>query len=140
MDPPYGAENALQLVDTAIADAVYATRCTLHSALGTTPGALAFHRDMILNIPLVADLQQIQRRRQQLIDHRLIKANAKRFSYDYKIGDEVLKLVYNPDKLEPRAVGPYPITRVHTNGTLSIQISAGVIERINIRRVKPYRR
>jgi transposase InsO family protein len=140
MDPPYGAENALQLVDTAIADAVYATRCTLHSALGTTPGALAFHRDMILNIPLVADLQQVQRRRQQLIDHRLIKANAKRFSYDYKIGDEVLKLVYNPDKLEPRAVGPYPITRVHTNGTLSIQISAGVIERINIRRVKPYRR
>jgi hypothetical protein len=140
MDPPFGLDHAVQLVDTAIADAVYATRCMYSSSLGTTPGALAFHRDMILNIPMMADLQQIQQRRQQLIDDRLIKANLKRFSYDYAVGGEVLKLVHNPDKLEPRAIGPYLITRVHTNGTLSIQIAEGVIERINIRRVKPYRR
>ena len=95
---------------------------------------------MILDIPLVTDLVQIQRRRQALIDERLIVANAKRFSYDYRIGQEVLKLVYKPDKLEARAIGPYTVTQVHTNGTLSIQISPGVIERINIRRVKPYRR
>jgi transposase InsO family protein len=123
-----------------IADAVYATRCTYHSSLKTTPGGLAFGRDMILDVPLVNDLYQIQQRRQSLIDQRLIEANAKRFSYDYNVGEEVLKLVYNPAKLEPRAIGPYTITRVHTNGTLSIQITPGVIERINIRRVKPYRR
>jgi hypothetical protein len=62
------------------------------------------------------------------------------FAYDYSIGDEVLRLVYHPDKLEPRTVGPYTITRVHTNGTLSIEVSPGVIERMNVRRVKPYRR
>jgi hypothetical protein len=39
--------------------------------LKTTPGGLAFGRDMILNIPLITDLQQLQRRRQELIDQRL---------------------------------------------------------------------
>ncbi|KAG7340293.1 integrase core domain containing protein [Nitzschia inconspicua] len=140
LEPPTGADSARQLVDTAIADAVYAARCTYNSVLKTTPGGLAFGRDMILNIPLITDLQQLQKRRQQLIDQRLILANTKRFSYDYAIGDEVLKLTYNPDKLQPRATGPYKITRVHQNGTLSIQLSPGVVERINIRRVKPYHR
>ena len=129
-----------QMVDTAIADTVYATRCIYNSALKTTPGGLAFGRDMILNIPLVTDFQQLQKRRQDLIDKRLLLANAKRYSRDYTIGDEVLKLVYQPDKLDPRATGPYRIDRVHTNGTITIELSPGVLERINIRRVKPYRR
>jgi hypothetical protein len=128
------------MVDTAIADTVYATRCIYNSALKTTPGGLAFGRDMILNIPLVTDFQQLQKRRQDLIDKRLLLANAKRYSRDYTIGDEVLKLVYQPDKLDPRATGPYRIDRVHTNGTITIELSPGVLERINIRRVKPYRR
>ena len=140
LNPPQGVDEAVQMVDTAIADAVYATRCTFNSALGTTPGAIAFRRDMILNLPFLADLQQIQQKRQALVDERLIAANNRRFSYDYKIGDEVLKLSYKPDKLEPRATGPFVISRVHTNGTLSIELSPGVEERINIRRVKPYRR
>jgi transposase InsO family protein len=139
LDPPRGVGNAKQLIDTAIADTVYATRCTYNSALKTTPGGLAFGRDMILNIPLITDLQLLQKRRQDLIDRRLLLANSKRFSYDYQPGDQVLKLTYQPDKLEPRATGPYAVARTHTNGTLSIEISPGVIERINIRRVKPYR-
>jgi transposase InsO family protein len=140
MEKPRGVNSAKQLVDTAIADAFYATRCTFNSTLKTTPGGLAFGRDMILNIPLNTDLQQLQKRRQELIDQRLIAANNKRYSVDYQVGQEVLKLVYKPDKLEPRATGPYRITRVHHNGTLSIELSPGVIERINVRRVKPYHR
>jgi hypothetical protein len=110
MAPPQGIAQAEQLVDTAIADAVYATRCTYNSVLKITPGGLAFGRDMILNIPMITDLQQLQKRRQELIDRRLIDANNRRFAHDYAVGDEVLRLVYQPDKLEPRAVGPYPIT------------------------------
>jgi transposase InsO family protein len=140
LHPPEGLAQAEHLVDTAIADTVYATRCTYHSTLKTTPGGLAFGRDMILNLPLVTDLQQLQKRRQEVIDKTLLAANTKRYSYDYEVGDEVLLLVYRPDKLEPRAVGPYPVTQVHTNGTLSIELSPGVIERVNIRRLKPYRR
>ena len=82
----------------------------------------------------------IRDHRQQLIDSRSIAANRKRFSYDYAVGDEVLKLKYKPTKGDPRGTGPFPVERVHTNGTLTIRISPHVIERISIRRVKPYRR
>ena len=139
LKPPAGITNTQQLVDTAIANAVFAARATVHSALQTTPGGLVFGRDMILDIPLIADLQLIRQRRQQLIDDRLIVANRKRFSHDYSIGDEVLKLHHQPNKLDPRAMGPYKILRVHTNGTLTIRLSPTVVERISIRRVKPYR-
>ena len=95
---------------------------------------------MILDIPVIADWLTIQQNRQQLIDQRLIAANHKKFSYDYHIGDEVLKLNYQPDKLSPKATGPYPIEAVHANGTLTIRINENTIERINIRRCRPYQR
>jgi len=50
----------------------------------------------------------------------------------------VLKLAVNPDKLEPRFDGPYPITAVHTNGTVKIQITPEVQECINICRIRPF--
>jgi hypothetical protein len=140
LNPPLGLGHALQLVDTAIANAVFATRAAYSSAIKTTPGGLAFGRDMVLDLPLIADLQSIKEHRQQLINRRLIASNRKRFSYDYAVNDEVLKLIYKPDKLEPRASGPYRIERVHANGTLTIRLSPTVIERISLRRVKPYRR
>ena len=138
LKPPKGIADANQLVDTALANAVYATRCTYHSGLKTTPGSLVFHRDMIMDIPFVSDLLTIQQNKQQLIDQRLIDANRKRFSYDYNIGDKVLKLIPDPDKLEPKAEGPFLIDRVHTNGTLTIKIDAHTTERLSLRRVKPY--
>jgi hypothetical protein len=88
LHPQAGILDAQQLVDNAIANAVYVTRATFHSSLNTTPGALAFGRDIVLDIPLIADLQLIQERRQHLIDDRLITANRRRFSYDYNVGDK----------------------------------------------------
>ena len=120
LHPPAGLADANQLVDTAIANAVFATCSMLHSTLQTTPGALAFSCNMVLDIPLIADLETICSKRQQLIDERLIKANHQQFSHDYVIGEQVLKLVYKPNKLQPRAIGPYRIEQVHSNGTLTI--------------------
>jgi hypothetical protein len=91
-----------------------------------------------VDIPLIADLQTIQKHRQQLIDTRLIAANCKQFAYDYVVGDEVLKLVYQPTKLAPKAIGPFRIEQVHTYGTLTIRLSSLVIERISLHHVKPY--
>lgn len=126
------------LLDAAIAHTMFALRCAYSTAINTTPGGLAFGRDMILNLPLHTDLLLLQQHRQQLIDQRLIVANRKRFNFDYQIGDQVLKLTPNPDKLAPRATGPFTIERVHANGTLSIRIAPHTIERISLRRVKPY--
>ena len=140
LNPPAGIDTANRLVDTALANCMFATRATVHGSLQTTPGGIAFHRDMILNIPIIADLQLLRDKRQQLIDDRLIRANRKRFSHDYHVGEEVLKLTYQPDKLSPRAEGPYRVHQVHTNGTVTIQKDAHTIERISIRRLKPYSR
>ena len=68
LDPPVGISSTNNLVETVLANVLYATRATIHSALNTTPGALVFRRDMILNISLVADLHGIQQRRQQIVN------------------------------------------------------------------------
>jgi hypothetical protein len=85
--------DAHLLVDTTLANAMYATRATFHGGLLTTPGALSFSRDMVLNIPFVTDLNLIKDHRQQLIDERALRSNERCHAYDYQPGQEVLKLV-----------------------------------------------
>jgi len=140
LHPPAGITSMNELVDTALANAMYATRAVAHGTLKATPGSIAFSRDMILDIPFVADLALLQQKRQLLIDRRLVAANRRRISHDYQPGEEVLKLTYKSDKLQPRAEGPYTIEAVHTNGTITIRLNATTLERLSIRRVKPYRR
>ena len=72
---------------------MFATRATVHGTLQTTPGGITFHRDMILNLSLITDLQVLQERHQQLIDECLICDNRSHFSHDYHVGEEVLRLV-----------------------------------------------
>ena len=139
MEPPDGVQDANLLVDTALANCLFATRAAVHGTLKASPGSLAFSRDMILNIPIIADWELLRQKRQQLVNSRLIRANQKRFSYDYRVGDWVLKLTYKPKKLQERSIGPYQIEQVHANGTVTIRISPHVTERINLRRIKPYR-
>jgi hypothetical protein len=58
--PPNHLDDAHLLVDTALANAMYATRAMFHGGLLTTPGALSLSHDMVLNIPFVADLTLIK--------------------------------------------------------------------------------
>jgi hypothetical protein len=57
--PPNHLDDAHLLIDTVLANAMYAMRAMFHSGLMTTPGALSFSRDMVMNIPFVADLTLI---------------------------------------------------------------------------------
>ena len=97
---------------------------------------------MLMNIPLVLDIIVLQHKRQELIDKRLLQANASRISHDFKVDKEVLKKPHLglPNKLQPSFEGPYQIKHVHTNGTVTINTSPHTTERINIRRIKPYYR
>ena len=137
--PPETEEEAKHLVDSALQTAAYAARAAMHSTMQLSPGAMAFGRDMILNIPIIADFELLRQRRQALIDRNLVKANLRRVNFDYQPGQQVVKLVPKPGKLQPRAEGPYPIESVHTNGTVVIRLSPIVTERVNIRHIKPYR-
>jgi hypothetical protein len=136
--PPNHLDGTHLLVDTALANAMYTTHSMFHRGLMTTPGVLCFNRDMVMNIPFVADLTLIHDNRQRLIDECFICSNAHCHSYDYQLGQEVLKLVCKPDKLKPQAQGPYDIIVVHANVTLTIQLNAHTTERISTRNVKPF--
>jgi len=68
---------------------------------------MVFNRDMILDLPLIADFELLRERRQLMVNRNLLQANKNRRYHDYRVNDRVLKLVYEPRKLDPRALGPY---------------------------------
>ena len=140
-NPPQTPQDAQNIVEDALASASHAYRSTIHTTLGISPGALVFNRDMLLDIPFVADLITLRNKRQLRIDENLRKENNRRRDYDYNIGDRVYELVEikNPltSKIRTYAQGPYDILCVHTNGTLTIRRTNQVIDRVNIRRLRP---
>lgn len=115
----------------------FAIRSTYHTTLQSTPGQLVFGRDMIFPIQHLADWQLIKNRKQLLIDKNNARENAKRVDHDYAVGDRVLIYSPNPNKMEQPREGPYPVTQVHTNGTVTIQ-KGPVTQRYNIRQIVPF--
>ena len=139
-NPPMNVAQAYEVIDTALASAQFAVRASVHRTLGLSPGAMVFQRDMFHPIPLLVNYNELRDRRQHVIDYNNRRANQRRRFLDYQPGQEVLVLTYQPDKTEPRATGPFRIASVHVNGTVSIQRTENVVERINVRRLRPYYR
>ena len=138
-DSPANLNEANELIDEALSICSHALRTSVHTTLGSSPGALVFNRDMFLNIPLMADWHAITTKREHVINENLRRMNKKRRRHDYIVGQKVLKLLIDPTKLGERTMGPYKIDRVHVNGTLTIELRPGVLERISIRRIMPFR-
>jgi hypothetical protein len=131
--------QARDIIDDALATAIHAMQTTVATTLGSTPGALAFAQDMFLNVLLIADWQAIARTCEHHVNENSQSANRKQRQFDYAPGQQVLKKVQNPTKLGVRTEGPYTIERIHVNGNLTILLSKGITECINICRVLPYR-
>ena len=59
--------------------------------------------------------------------------------FDYRVGQKIMPRKDGTlHKAADRYKGPYVITQVHTNGTIQIQHGTWS-ERLNIRRVTPYK-
>ena len=58
--PPQTVQEANQIIENVLATASCAAHMAVHSTMKISPGALAFHRDMLLNMPIAADLQLLQ--------------------------------------------------------------------------------
>ncbi|CAB9531086.1 Inherit from COG: Retrotransposon protein [Seminavis robusta] len=117
---PKSVADGIKVISETLATAMHAHRCSVQSTNAyLTPGALAFKRDMFLDIPIYADIMAV--------------------SYDYAVDNLVYKRAYLglSDKLKPTASGPYRVSRVHTNGNVTIQLSPHQFEHLNIRRVFP---
>ena len=127
-----------EMIDDVITNVGWAIRSTYHTVLGTSPGAAIFGRDMLYDIPFLANWSEIGKRRQNQVDNANIRENSKRLDFDYKRGQKVLVVKGGIlRKAEDPNEGPYKITEVFTNGTVRIQRGT-INERINIRRLRPF--
>jgi hypothetical protein len=86
-----------------------------------------------LNIPLIADWHLIAQRREKKSS---MKAYVNRTWND---ADMIILWANEYLRKYTRTEGPYTIVTVHVNGTITIELSPGVTERNNVRRVVPYR-
>jgi hypothetical protein len=126
-------------IDIFLADAAWTICSTHHTLLKASPGAAIFGQDMLFDIPFIVDWRKIGEHRQELTDLNTVHENKGRIDYDYKVAQKIL--VRNKGILcKNQSIwqkGPWTITTVHTNGTITIQRRSKE-ERLNIRRVKPF--
>ena len=69
LDSPQTCVEAQAVVKQALSTAMHATHCAPHgSLLNLSLGAVAFLRDMFLDIPLISDVLTLQEARQEQVD------------------------------------------------------------------------
>jgi hypothetical protein len=124
-------------------DAVaWAVRTTINPNIKHSPCHLAFNQDMIFRRAVTVNWEAIQHERQKVAAASNKKENRARLVKEYLPGDQVL-LVLDADerrgqpKMSKPTKGPFTITQVQPNGTVTIR-RGSVSETINIRRIKPY--
>jgi hypothetical protein len=130
-----------RLIDDFITNAAWAIRSTYHTVLRATPGAAIFGRDMLFDIPFLADWTEIGRRRQELVDSSNARENRRHVPFDYQPGMKCL-IIKNTNakpllKAEDKNKGPHEVTHMYTNGTVRIQLGT-INERLNISRLTQY--
>ena len=126
-------------IEDFLDNASWALRSTYHTVLKASPGAAIFGRDMMFDVPFLADWNKIGDYRQRQTDRNTARENKARVDWDYKVGDKVLLrkegILRKSETKWQKA--PWTIVQVHTNGTIRIQCGTK-FERLNIRRVTPY--
>ncbi len=106
---------------------------------GSSPGNLVFNRDMFLNTPLITYWHAIAQKREHLINEHLMRENCKQKRYNYVPTQKVQKKIHKTCKLGLKTSGSYKILQTHVNRTLTVESKPGISERLNMRRVIPYK-
>jgi len=119
-------------------------RSTVHTTTRATPTQLVFGRDALLNIGFEANWQYIKDRKQKRILQNNARENEKRVIYQYSVGDRVMvKQKPNRKFGSDKQLGPYTVTRVNDNGTLTLtKVTANggaVTQTWNVRNIDPCR-
>ena len=126
------------MIDQFLDSAAWAICSTHHTVLGMLPGAAVFGRDMLFDIPHLADWKVVGERRQHLVSQNNARENKQRVDFDWAVGDRALLAKDGTlRKAKDKYTGPFVVTSVHTNGTVRIQCD-NVNEQLNIRRLRPY--
>ena len=132
--------EAQAVVKQVLSTAMHAMHCASHgSLLNLSPGAVAFQRDMFLDIPLISDVLTLQEACQEQVDQCVLWANTLQFSHDWNVNDQALKreVLSLSNQMKPEWTGPYIVYHVHANGTCTIWLTPNVMEWLNICQLKP---
>ncbi len=89
--PPQTPQDVLHLEHNGLATLMNLMQSTISTILKASPGALMFSHDMLLNVPLIAELQTIACNREALVNKDLLKSNQQHINHDYFVGQLVLK-------------------------------------------------
>ena len=108
-------------IDMFLTNVTWAIRSTYHTE--ASPGAAIFGRDMLFDIPLLADWNKIGDYRQHQTDLNTECENRTCKDWENKVSDKVLLW---KDGILHKSVSRYEcdswtITSVHTNGTIRVQ-------------------
>ena len=123
-----------------LSNAAYAIRSSFHATHGHSPGELVLGRNMFLPVSTPVDWEEIKKRKQKAIAKSNQRENAKRIGYQYKKGDWVT--AKRPGIIRKLCVpkeGPFQVVKHHSNGTVAYEREPFVEERVNIRRINPYK-
>ena len=106
-----------------LTDAAWAVCSTYHTVLKASPGAAIFGRDMLFDIPFLANWNKIGKYRQLQTYRNIQRENNSPLDWDYKVGDKVLLrkegILRKSESRFHR--DPWTISTVHTNGTIRVQ-------------------
>ena len=125
-------------VDSALSSSLYAINCAINSTTKVSPGAFVFQRDMLLPIQCITIWETVRRKKQIRAHHNNFMENLRCRPFTYTPNMEVMLEDTTGVKLSARSKGPYKISKVHSNGTVTISLKPNVFQRVNIRRIKPY--
>ena len=71
-------------------EAAWAARSTYHTVLKASPGAAIFGRNMLFDVPFLADWNKVGDYRQHQTDRNTARENKTCVEWDYAVGDKVL--------------------------------------------------
>ena len=117
-------------IDSALASSLYAINCAIHSTTHVSPASLVFQRDMVLPIQCITNWEIIRLKKQQRAQHNNFLENLRRRPFTYTPNMEVMVQDTTGVKLSEKCKGPFKITKIHSNGTVTICIKNNVFQRI----------
>jgi len=125
-------------IDTALSSSLCAINSAINSTTKVSPGAFIFQRDMLLPIQCITNWELIRHRKQLRIQQNNFLENKRRRPFTYTPNVEVMLDDPTGVKLSAKCKGPFKVSKVHSNGTVTICLKPNVFQRISIRRIKPY--
>ena len=135
LSPNSNLSEPQSTIDSFISDASFAIRSSYHTTLKATSSAAIFGRDMLFDVPFIADWEEIGHPRRLRVEKDNKRENRRQTPHTYNVGDYCM---IRNDEVKRKSAAKYSVPYIITdNGNVHIQCGQ-VLERINIRRLTLY--